>query len=102
MLDEKAVQDFFFRAALATYAGNSAVEDGVDLGLPGHKVLTLTEGIYRYRDAYASTPKGRADGVRHSRGFTWIWADDQPVWYMTYHGWWNSNDGIKYIFVGLF
>lgn len=69
------LNDFFGRAALATYAATGA---RVSAQRPGFEELEYRNGIWAYRDSYA--------GYLRSRGQEVIWYEGRPVWTQSYGG----------------
>ncbi len=81
--DPKVLQEFFFEAALMTYAGG-AVKTTVP-GLPKSKMYQYERGNLLYVDTYWTNGE-------YSGGKTLIYEDFQPVWMMDYDGWCKNDD----------
>lgn len=75
----QAIKEFFFEAALATYAG-SGPKMPIGQTPPGFKGYKFGRDRYLYQDIYSAV------GTHHSFGQTVIWMDDKPIWFMQYHG----------------
>jgi hypothetical protein len=94
------LQDFFFEAALATYAGNAS-KRSIE-GLPGSKVYRYEKGNYLYIDTYFTNgDQSGGQTIIYIKSFTnpvevygvsvqdpcWV-----PAWIMQYHGWCKNDD----------
>jgi hypothetical protein len=77
------IQDFFFDAALATYAGDT--KKTTIPGLPSSKVYRFERGDFLYIDTYFATDE-------RSGGQTVIYFQNIPVWLMQYQGWCEDDD----------
>src|SRR5581483_616375 len=81
------IQDFFFDAALATYAGNTPKTTITDL--PGSKHYHFERDSLIYDDVYFTNGE-------YSGGSTLISfrAEPKPInlWLMQYHGWCKDDD----------
>lgn len=77
MADTKRLLDFFFEAALATYAGGGEKTTIADL--PGSKSYRHERGPLLYVDTYFVNGN-------LSCGQTLIWSENSPVWTMQYRG----------------
>jgi len=83
------LQEFFFEAALATYAG-SAPKTSIE-GLPKSKVYRYERDNYMYIDTYFTNGE-------QSGGQTIIYIKPEgsptfvPAWIMQYHGWCKDDD----------
>lgn len=78
------VEDFFFEASRKTYAGGSIPKTTI-ADLPGSKVYRYLRGDFLYVDCYFSSG-------RKSFGQTVVCFCGKPVWWMQYHGAWESTD----------
>jgi hypothetical protein len=81
MVDIDEVKEFFFEAALRTWAGEGEKTTFPDL--PGSKVLVLERGEFRYVDLYYVA---EGSDFPESFGQTTIWVANTPVWGMQYGG----------------
>ena len=88
-------EEFFFEAALATYAGNAkkiSVGRLIDFGLEGWQGFEYRRRLFCYRDVWASAPKEDGMLERRSWGNTFISYNGTVLWCMNYSGWSNPND----------
>jgi len=78
------LKDFFFDAALATYASGGESRETIR-DLPGSRVYRYERDDLRYIDTYFVN--GQSSG-----GQTLIYLGGVPVWIMQYHGWCQNDD----------
>ncbi|MFC1640884.1 DUF5680 domain-containing protein [Patescibacteria group bacterium] len=74
------VEAFYFEAMLAGYAAEG-IEKGTITELPGFKTIPYRRGRFSLLDCYGV----RLDSPK-SAGSTTIWCDDEPIWMMSYCG----------------
>ncbi|MBI4385558.1 hypothetical protein HY573_01880 [Candidatus Parcubacteria bacterium] len=77
------LQEFFFEAALATYASGKEAAPFPELA--GAKCFLHQRGELCYGDVYLVNGE-------YSGGQTLIWVHGVPAWLMQYHGWCKSDD----------
>ena len=83
------LQEFFLKAARATYAANQGgtVRKGTLPGLPKSKVYQYRQDDLLYVDTYFTN--GDLSG-----GQTVIWLTENPVWISQYQGWCAGDDKV--------
>ncbi len=84
---QRNVQDSFFDAMMAGYAGAAQEKEKPDL--PGLKVIEWTNeycGSWRVLDSYLVSSLGQYSG-----GTTTIWYNDTPIWMMQYMGYYREE-----------
>jgi hypothetical protein len=84
LMDIEQLQEFFFQAALVTWAGNG--EKTIIPDLPQAKVFVYKDGEFRYVDLYYVSAWGQ-----QSFGQTTIWYDGTPVWGMQFGGYYPED-----------
>lgn len=89
MTDAKELSDFFFEAALASYAGDGPKIPEEEIS-PGFKGYRFKRGSYVYVDKYAVFGTG-------SFGQSVIWCDSQPIWFMQYNGFCHEKRAIALV-----
>ncbi len=77
------LQEFFFEAALATYASGKKAEPFSELS--GTKHFCHQRGELCYKDIYVTNGE-------YSGGQTIILVNDSPAWLMQYYGWCKNDD----------
>lgn len=89
MDDTEQLKDFFFEAALATYAGDGEKIPSEEIA-PGFEGYRFVRGNHVYVDKYAVNGSG-------SFGQTVIWLDDKPIWFMQYKGFCHDKRAITVV-----
>ncbi|MFA5186202.1 MAG: DUF5680 domain-containing protein [Patescibacteria group bacterium] len=89
MSDTEQLRDFFFEAALVTYAGDGEKIPSEEIA-PGFKGYRYVRGNHVYVDKYAVNGSG-------SFGQTVIWLDDRPTWFMQYNGFCHDKRAVAVV-----
>ncbi len=84
----KDLQDFFFDSAASGYAGDGPKVDFPHE--PGFMGYRIERGVYRYEDKYC------VNGI-FSCGRSLIWHKGQPIWFMHYSGFSQSEDASRLV-----
>ncbi len=78
------IQSFFFEAMVEGWAGGGKKTEIADM--PGYKAISYRDRDFFLLDCYCVNP-----GSRKSAGTTTIWLGDEPVWFMSYNGFYAVN-----------
>lgn len=80
----EAAQTHFFRAMEKGWAGGAKGTEVFDM--PKYKEIEYTAGDFRIVDQYGSSQAGKSEGT------TRIWFCDDPVWVMSYGGFYRKEE----------
>ncbi len=77
-------QQCFFAAMMQGWAAGTKAVPVPDM--PGHKQIVYEDGKFRVIDRFGVSNSGR------SAGTTTIWFSDEPIWFMSYGGFYRKED----------